>query len=432
MKNKIASITVIISLLMIIISSCSKKEDEIKNDPLPPPAPTFLFKIEFNDNSSQADSLKGIVFLSDAQDSIIAESNWENNSIIEFPLTEEWATVGSRFNVTIVHERSARNIVITTYLDILLGASWKYAPSVSNYDYLGPKDLLFENIPNHDGYCFSMDNVSKTSLQPLPVHFSYQYKDNNPYAILLLKSENETDSYLEINDVFNQSNMDLSQMQLCAQKTLTPSASADPIRYSITGYNNLGSNCNFGQYYLGGQEFAVAEPVRIEYPANVFDFIRTSIAQLKENETWYQVTFDDMPEDISWLNAVFELVRDIPSDFQILLAGDIDFCSSQWRWSDGNNSYSYVIYGPNDKKHFALPKLSALVKEKYPNLSRDEFSLWYSQIIDYKEISSYDELNKRFYETEGCFYNNPSDYKSKFYWNSKDKILLENDNYLPY
>jgi len=427
MKNKIVSFTVMMSLFILVISSCNKKDDEIIKDPLPPPAPSFLFKIEFKGNSSEANQLKGIIFLSDAEDHIIAESKWEDNSIIEFPLVEGYSALGSSFNVTIVYESSTDNIRIKTYLDISLGTAWQYSLSVSDNDILGTKDLLFENIPNHEEYCFSTDYKSKISLQPLSTQFSYQYIDESHDAILLLKSDNEIDKYLEINDVFNQTHIDLADMQLCDEKILASTSSSESIRYSITGFKNLSANCEISRYYLGGNEFAAGEPVRIEYPSNVFDYLQTNITQLKGNESWYQVSFGEMPDDISWLSADFEIIKDLPSDYQIQTEGTFDMCYSQWRWSEGNNSYAYYIHGSKDKTHLYLPKFSALVKDEYPNLSRDEFSLWYSMIIDYEGLNSYEELNKRFLESGECIYNNLLDYKSKIFWNSKDKVLSEID-----
>lgn len=369
------------------------------------------------------------MFLSDEEDNIIAESLWEINSVIEFDLPEDYLLRSSNFSVTLVYERSEDNIYISTYLDISPGTVWYYSPSISdNNSYLGYKDLLFENIPNHERYCFAVDDYSYNGSQTLAENFSYRYYNENHDALLLLKLDNELDKYIKINDVFNQTNVDLSDMQQCDEKVLASNSNTEPISYSLIGHNEI-SNCDYSHYDLGSTEVDAGEPVNIEYPANTYDFFRTTIRQIKDNEYWTQMTFGDVPDEIGRIDADFELLKDSPSDFQINAEGTFDVFSSGWEYREKNSRYYYYIHGPKDDTQLFLPKLSNLVKSKYLNLTRDDFSLWYSMIIDYNGISSYSELNSRFAETGYCFYNNPLDHRSKTLWNSSKNDFSEDDIY---
>lgn len=427
MKNSIIIISLISSILIISFSSCKKDNDE-KDDNIPS-SPSYLFKISFEDNYLCQDCGPGIIFLSDNVGNVIAEQSWTTDTIIEFLMPQSKSISYQYFTVTILKKSFGDKMRFISYQKIEAGTSWVLKGNGSNpTEPIGEVGISFSNIPIHDTYYLSSRRISRIGSSELTNNITTRYYNDPLDLLLILKINNGIDKYKDVDDVLNNTDIDLEQMQLCDEKTINIEAYQGSIGYYLSGYNNTAS-CNYGKYIIGQEDnYPPSTSLILEYPSSLFNSYTFHIYERLENISYGQSTYGNIPNSAKKINAEFIQNSSSPSNFQIDPSGVFDRIGSNWLFEDESNDFIWLINGPADKTQYALPQLPSLINIKYPFLNSNSFIHQYTTLSDYEALSSYQEYNKKYFEDGECFSLEPKIYRSVTKYSDRAIIDLEGES----
>lgn len=432
MKKQIALFSILFIAFSMIFSSC--QEDEVIKPEIPETLEiTFLLKVSFENNWVCSDCDAGIIFLSDEEGNIIAEQSFISDTVIEFPLPAGKSSEYQNFSVSTFKKSWGNHLRLYTYQNVSPGTSWILKGSPTDFSNpLGEVNLIFQNIPNHDKYCISISDYGILGQQTLPNETLMRYYSEPENMVLVLEIENSADKYMIVEDVVNNNPINLADMQICEEKTMPLYTDYERMYYSLYGFLDS-STCNNGSYILGMRTFENSQTmINIEYPPNIFDFYRFIISETQGTEHWGQTFYGDIPDASQRIIADFHYVNTSPDDFEIQCEGTFDIINSTWFYENETYIIDWNLTGPNDKTKYALPKLSSLITERFPEVNNSEFSFSYASITDYADFASYEDLNHKYLELGTCFLKDPSNSKAKYNTtNNKSIDISEYSDYWP-
>ncbi len=409
MRNAFLPFVLIITLFTISFSSCNKTNEDDK--------PPYLFKVRFGEGGS------GVVFLSDKNGDIISEKAWKSNTIITFYLPENYSPPYTNFTVTAFKTDEIGLYKIKSYHDIIPGTYWKYFRNPRLFRY-GYSMVIPQNIPYNDSYILASEDHFLQSHSPLFERIGYPYFENSFDMILVLGVNDGQNKYMKIDNALNQSYIDLSNMESSVEAIVNTETCSGELSYNLYGvsYDNP---CSTDRYLIWKDENInpIMNQLKIKYPPDMFELFKTHIREEDGLYSWNQYTYGGIPSKVIKINADIDLLKTSPTDCELSTGGTYDYWSSTWRHEDENdNLFYWYVQGPKGQTKYTLPKIPELIKQNYPNLSRELFAIKSSYVCDYEGISSFQELNHKYYALGDCYYEDPPSFWIKYvYIDSKEK-----------
>ena len=390
-----------------------------------------LFTANFTNDWLCADCGEGIIFISDMDGNVLADATWTGNASFEIEAPEGLKEFPERISVTTVQQGG-----LITNLDIPVGSSWTWGKYYLSPDYDNPitAEFDFQNIPDHSGYSVSSlfsyrSSYSDTLYSP----FTFNFFESPMDIYLKLNTADSGPKYLWINDITEGYNyqIDLSNMSETESQTIDLQGNSVGFRQSLYGYPTPGSR-NTGRYMLdrGYDNDSTVAEIKVYYPPSSFSDYRTTIFFYDSDNTnnfWYQSVYGDIPNTFDKIDADFDFISATPNDFQIsTTSSNFDQISSRWTQS-GYNYYYWYFFGPNDLTSYSFPNLPNSVLNKYPDIEMQLFELSYSDLIDYSELDSYENILDIVFNSSDYFYNVVNDFRSrvKYYDSGRSTNLFQ-------
>ena len=418
MSNAFFPFALMIAVFTISFSSCNKtNEDESK--------PAYLFKIRFSNGGS------GVIFLSDKNGDIISEKVWKSSSIVTFYFPENYSLPYPNFTVTAFKTIESGKSEIRSYNDIIPGTYWKYFPNSRQVRY-GYSQVVFDNTPLHDNFILASEDQFIQSNLPLSGGITYPYFDNFYNLILILGINDGQNKYIKIDNALNQDRIDLSNMESSVEAIVDTKTCSGELSYNLSGVS-FDEPCSTDRYLIWKEEsiIPIMNQLKIKYPPNMFELFKTQIREEEGLYSWSQYTYGDIPNKINKINATIDLLKTSPIDCELSTGGTYDFWGSTWMHEDEeDNTFYWYVQGPKGQSKYTLSKIPELIKQNYPNLSRELFTIKSSYVCDYDGFSSFQELNHKYYTLGDCYYEDPPSYWTKYVFiDSKEKreVVYDND-----
>ncbi len=408
MNQKLRNLVCVFSILTIFFG-CKEDPTEPENS-----KPSYLFKATFTNDWLPQDE-HAVIFLSDNNGNILADTIWIGNDSFEMFLDEnfdmKFAINLTHINITTVTEDN-----ITTNLNIPTGSSWTFKgyPSV---DYDNPPfsvEIDFDNIPEYEDYYVissKWNSRASTSVSlDFPLDFNFYESPMDIY--FKLNTVNDGVKYLWLNNTTNESRKeDLSNMNSAISKSISLPNNVGYRKY-LYGFSNPGHRYE-GSYRLDyGRDYnSSVNQINVSYPEQTFTDYRTSITVIDElySKEWYSSVYGEIPNSFSKIGAIFYYVNTSIDDFEITTSGD--YLQTLSVWHTENYSCVWDVYGDKDGTKYSLPNFPNSVSQLF-NIERTSFQLWYADIKDYPELSSYSEIIKTVFKSDKYFYDTVNEVRS--------------------
>ena len=388
-----------------------------------------LFTANFTNDWLCADCGEGIIFISDMDGNVLADATWTGNASFEIEAPEDLTEFPERVSVTTVRQGG-----LTTNLDIPVGSSWTWGNYYLSPDYDNPINVEFgfQNIPDHAGYVLSSlwsSNVSNRGIIYTP--YSFYFYESPMDIYLKLNTADSGPKYLWINDITGgYYQINLSNMSETESQTIDLQGNSVGFRKYLYGYPTPGSRYT-GRYRLdyGYDDDSTVAEIKVYYPPSTFSDFRTSLYFYDSDNTnvfWYQSVYGDIPNTFDKIDADFDFISATPNDFQIsTTTNNFDSMHSAWRQYTGYGNYYWNFYGPNNLTSYSFPNLPNSVLNKYPDIEMQLFELSYTDLIDYSELDSYENILDIVFNSSDYFYNVVNDFRSrvKFYDSSRSSNI---------
>ncbi len=394
---------IMLVIVVLLVLSC-------KNTSKPDTTPDYLFKATFTNNWVEADK-KCIIFISDLDGNVLAENTFSGDASFELNISEELTKSLDdieAINVTTVKEYY-NYISILTYINIPVGSSWtwKGTPSANN-ESVGIVDFNFQNIPNNAGYVLSSKWSSHYSFSTtLPSQFSLNLYETPMNIYLKLNTIDNGVKYVWLNNVVpGDQEADLSNMNNTKSKVIQIDGTYGYKKY-LYGFPNPNHRYE-GVYRLDygyDDTDQSVSSIEVYYPENKFSDYRTSLYSYDETGSYinyyYQSIYGDIPDEFIKINADFNFINTTYDNFEISANGD--FIETGSLWNDTNDNQWYV-YSDKTTLEYELPKLPNSVTQLF-GLKRESFVLRTVRLINYPELSSYDEIMDILFKSDDYFYD---------------------------
>ena len=426
-------------LVVLFFSPACKKSTE--------PDSELLLKATFTNDWLCAECGEGIIFISDMDGTVLAEATWTGNASLKIKPPADLDQLPDKISVTTVAKNKYGDLILTTnlYISPDLSWTWKIAPLPDFDNPVGSLSFDFQNIPDHNGYSISSRwNDRYSSSGTLPSSYIFSVYESPVNIFLKLNTTNAGVKYLMRNDLYAGYNLlDLSSLQSTVIKTVEIPTGSGSIMANLYGFHMPGSFYQ-GCYLLDRLVIPQSAELSLtfHYPLSVFTDYRTVIYLYdpdQSNNFWYYSVYGSMPNSFNKINADFSIVDFGLDNFRIQTTGSFDQLRSVWRQSGNDIQIWWYVYGPPQVNEYALPELPNSVTQKYPDLNRESFTLYFADLIDYSQLNSYEEILDIMFRSPEYFFDVVSDYKSRVKYhnlnlkvsdtNGPDKILKRSDEY---
>jgi len=390
-----------------------------------------LFTANFTNDWLCADCGEGIIFISDMDGNVLADATWTGNASFEIEAPEDLTEFPERITVTTV-----TNGRLTTNLNIPVGSSWTWGDYYLSPDYDNPINVEFgfQNIPDHSGYSVSsLFSYRYSYSDALYSPFTFNFYESPMDIYLKLNTADSGPKYLWINDITGgYYQINLSNMSETESQTIDLQGNSVGFRKYLYGYPTPGSR-NTGRYMLdrGYDNDSTVAEIKVYYPPSSFSDYRTTLYFYDSDNTnvfWYQSVYGDIPNTFDKIDADFDFISATPNDFQIsTTTNNFDSMHSAWRQYTGYGNYYWNFYGPNNLTSYSFPNLPNSVLNKYPDIEMQLFELSYTDLIDYSELDSYENILDIVFNSSDYFYNVVNDFRArvKYYDSGRSTNLLQ-------
>ena len=404
-------------------------------------AVSYLFRAEFAHDWLCADCGEGIIMLSDPEGNFITMETWVGNASLEILPPDGLTSIPDKISVTTITSDDIYNssTSLNTNMNIPVGSSWTWGkeyPDEPDWDN-PPEDVEFNfsNVPEHSGFIMSgaWRNSSGGTILDWD-WYSYNFTNWEPYNY-----------YIKLNTLYNgvrytflenvapgEITVDLSNLDLTDSTSINLNGNSIGYRTYLYGYQNPG-NRYAGRYCLD-RAFgfdSLYNSVNVYHPPNMFTDYRTSLYFFEDesNDFWYQSVYGNIPTDFIKIED-FEYVSTSPTNFEISTTStNFDQIRSSFSYYDGIYSGWWNIYGPSDLSAYVLPLIPDEVREIFPLLETELFSVHSTDLIDYPELNSYYEILELVFESPNLFYDVVNEYRARVkYYQEQNLRHIQNDD----
>jgi len=399
-----------------------------------------LFTANFTNDWLCPDCGEGIIFISDIDGNVLAEETWTGNESFEILPPTDITTFPEKISVTTLTSDEDGNVFMTSNLNIPLGSSWTWGKDYPSpdYDNTVTAEFDFQNIPDHGGYILSSLWSSRSSTSGiLSSPYSFYFYESPMDIYLKLNTTDSGPKYLWVNNITGGNyQVDLSSLISTESELIDLQGSSVGFRQYLYGYPVPGSRYT-GRYIIDRDYDydSTVTSLSVYYPPSTFSDYRTSLYFYDTDDIdnfWYQATYGDIPNSFTKIEADFDFVSVLVNNFQISLTNsNFDEIRTSWRQSNDNYYISWYVYGPTNLSSYSLPSLSNSVIQDFPYVDRESFELIYTDLIEYSELSSYEEILDIIFNSTDYFYDVVNDFRARIkYYDSGSALLRESENAL--
>jgi len=321
----------------------------------------------------------------------LADTVIDNESPYDLLLEHNSPT--SKIYVTLLakHTGGGTTLVISFH-DIDIGSEFEMnrlndPPSYESFQAF----VSFENIPDNEKYLFGtpLYNYSGSYLEE---NYIYELRFNNMFDDVYLRFdylENEPE-YAWLNDFSpgEERSVDLNELSFNSMTKHTISFDHSTNDYGVYIY---GDNYRFESINDAGDTLYISS-VDVYVPGNYnsYDERRTSISSNIDNDRFSQVTYGDIPNSFTKIDANCEYISiNSIEDFEIQTNGTYDFLESDW-WISSQN-FSLLLISLSQNTNHINSSLLSWVIEKCPEINLSAVVDWnfYTSLFDYVEINGF-------------------------------------------
>lgn len=372
-----------------------------------------------------------VLFISDMAGNVLGEASWSGNDEVTIEADNILLDPGDSMMVTTVIPSSFGTVNITTYMAIVVGDEWTFngVPEI-NYSNQQTITLDFQNVPDHSGYSLSTaySSMSSTSSHMGAIQSLFAYED--PVSVYLqLNTTNDGVNYQMFENLSPGSHtLDLTTLHSTLEKTVQYPQEAD----GQYGYTSLYGYKQFGDYYHGRyrivreklSEGSSTSATTLYFPDQYLMAFRTDMYYVIEDVLKMNHVYGEVPDQFHSLNGNIEFLNVTTDQINFSTQGNFDQIRAYLRYSGGDMSYAWNVYGPSNLNQFILPQFSDLVQVRFPDLTREYFNLNYIDLIDYSDVTSHaDIIDVHFHSSD--YFDNVINEKRIYseYYRSDDSVL---------
>lgn len=418
MKNTMLIIT---SILVLSFWGCEEEPDAS------PPDANALFTANFTNDWLCANCGEGIIFISDMDGNVLADTTWTGNASFEIEALENLTDFPDKISVTTVIRpwEGSSSVILTTNLDIPVGSSWTWGkdyPEVLDSE-TTTAEFSFQNIPIHTEYVFAK-TWSTTYGPELFTPYYIQLQDSPTNIYLKFKITDSVHKYIWLNNITGQNysvNLEDSQLTNTDSQTIDWQGDFASSSLSLFGIVNPGNRYSADYRIYDEQKYTTVNAMSVHYPPSTFTDYYTRLTlydDVNSDDYWYQIVYGDIPNSIDIIDADFDFISTSPNNFQISTTStNFDQIRSLWKQEIYDYYTRWSLWGPADFTSYSLPTLPNSVIEKYPDLDNDLFELYSSSLQDHSELDSYYEILDILFNSPDLFYNVVNDVRirGKYY-----------------
>ncbi len=381
-----------------------------------------LFTGKYVNNWLCADCGTGVLFVQDRSGNLLGQSTWYGNATVVIEDMNQSQSDSGNISITTVRGDGYGNVNIVTYLDIPRGETWTFrgVPRV-DLNFYQTIDFSIGFVPPHSGW-----SVANTYAEV------WGYGTEIPSELSLKTYKAETDVYLRLSNTTNGTgylwyegveaqgyDLSLHNLNPTTEHSIQFPTDALEARTLLYGYT-LAGDYNHGSFLLDRVRYDPnSTTMRVHTPMTEIQDYRTYMYYFK-NDGWYSNTvFGNIPSQFETINASLTYVSGTKNNFEITTTGSFDQIRSYWRFRSGASVYTWNIIGRNDLTNYRVPDFPSLVAQVFPGMLRSQFGLSKTELIDYPELTSNQEIWDIRFKSPGYFNEHISESRTR----SKDYVV---------
>ena len=358
----------------------------------------LLFTANFTNDWLAPEDEEGLLFISDLEGNLLDEASWSGNAVVEFEQSPSMEMIPDMISVTTIYSKPNGDVYLTTNLGIPTGSYWTLKGYPYHKNELDQIEFDFQNVPDHHGYIISSQWNRRYSYLGLPQYpYTFDVYENPADIYFMLNTINSGVQYLWLNNaVTGNYQVDFANLNPTSSKNIDFQESSGSFSKYLYGYTN--SVSFYTGNYLIDYDYGhslVGTTVDVHYPPSYFTDYKTILSLYDSedsNDSYYQLTYGDIPDLFTKIDADFSFVNVSQDNYQIETIGTYDEIGTRWRIGDYDPYIGWIVYGPPDITQYSLPTLPGLASQYNPNIDNGSFTLNYSFLSDYPQLSSYYEM----------------------------------------
>ena len=380
-----------------------------------------LFTARYVNNWLCGDCGTGVLFVQDMAGNLLGQSYWTGNATVVIEDVNQSLSDSGNISITTVRGDGYGNVNIATYQDIPRGETWTFrgVPRV-DLNFYQNIDFSLSLVPQHSGWSVANAYAELWGHgTEIPAELSLKtYKAETGVYLRLSNTSNGT-GYLWYDGVAPQGyDISLNNLKWPTEHSVQFPVGAQEARTLLYGYLVAG-DYNNGSFLLDRVRF---DPnfttMRVHAPRSEMQDYRTYMYYFKDGGWNYNTVYGTIPSQFETIDASMTFVSGSKNNYEITTTGTFDQIRSYWRFRSGASVYTWNIIGRNDLTNYRVPDFPSLVAQFYPTMTRSQFLLSKTELIDYPELTSNQEIWDIRFKGSGYFNEQISESRTR----SKDYI----------
>jgi hypothetical protein len=399
MKNQVL---VFLSIAILAVSACKKKDDAGTNAPA---KPDYLLYVHFSANY-YGNQPALVIFISDMNGRLLADTSLSGiNDVKIFP-DNPASGIPDKMMVTVFNAynygvKGSGSVSLITYAGVQPGDWTFHGNEIAGP--VGQARLVFENIPQPAAmeYFYLSQYGSWRTYAELPSVIDGIGINQDPeYFYLKVNTRAAGLKYKWINDVSKDTSVtvDLSVMDTPLEKNISIPFTADHYWADLLGYRTAG---DYKGYYrledVMNYSFDTAvSSLTLHYPSSGIAKFQTEIElrdAARKDRYYFQANFGDIPSAFNRTDADVVISNSSPKQFNMHITGSCTNAYLSWSYMGMINYYNWMIFCPSDQTGCTFPDLPAYLSGLYPDLRADSLKLWGVMLYQLPGISYQEYIN---------------------------------------
>ncbi len=354
-----------------------------------------LFTAKYVNNWLCGDCGTGVLFVQDMAGNLLGQSSWTGNATVVIEDVNQSQSDSGNISITTVRGDGYGNVNITTYQDLPRGETWTFRglPRV-DLNFYQTIDFSLGSVPSHTGWSVASAYAEIWGFDTqIPAELSLKtYKAETAVYLRLSNTSNGT-GYLWYDALQPQGyDISISNLMSTTEHGLQFPSDAQEARTLLYGYTVAG-DYSHGSFLLDRVRFDPnSTTMRVHTPQSEMQDYRTYMYYFKNGGWNYNTVYGAIPSQFETIDASMTFVSGSKNNYEITTTGTFDQIRSYWRFRSGESVFTWNIVGRNDLTNYRVPDFPSLVAQFYPNMSRSQFVLSKTELIDYPELTSNQEI----------------------------------------
>ena len=380
-----------------------------------------LFTAKYVNNWLCADCGAGVLFVQDMSGTLLGQSSWTGNATVVIEDLNQSPSDSGNISITTMRADGYGNVNIATYLDIPRGETWTFRglPRV-DLNFYQTIDFSISSVPSHTGWSVANAYAELWGFDTqIPAELSLKtYKAETGVYLRLSNTSNGT-GYLWYDALQPQGyDISLSNLISTTEHSVQFPSDAQEARTLLYGYTVSG-DYSHGSFLLDRVRFDPnTTTMRVHTPQSEMQDYRTYMYYFKSAGWNYNTVYGIIPGQFETIDASMTFVSGSKNNYEITTTGTFDQIRSYWRFRSGESVYTWNIVGRNDLTNYRVPDFPSLVAQIFPTMLRSQFVLSKTELIDYPELTSNQEIWDIRFKWAGYF----NEYISESRTRSKDYV----------